>query len=110
MPAIKVLSFGLGPIGSAVAKQVAARPGFKIVGAIDSDPTKVGRDVGDIAEIGKRVGVAVSNDVARALKAAKPDVVVHCTSSSIKKVLPEIEAILKSKAAIVSTTEELSYP
>jgi 4-hydroxy-tetrahydrodipicolinate reductase len=110
MPAIKVLSFGLGPIGAAVAKQLAARPGFKIVGAVDTDPTKAGRDIGDVAEIGKRVGVAVSSDAARVLKAAKPDVVVHCTSSSIKRVLPEIETILRSKTAIVSTTEELSYP
>jgi 4-hydroxy-tetrahydrodipicolinate reductase len=28
----------------------------------------------------------------------------------LKKVLPELEAILKSKTAIVSTTEELAYP
>jgi len=33
-----------------------------------------------------------------------------CTSSSLKKVMPQIEAILKSKTAIVSTTEELAYP
>jgi 2,4-diaminopentanoate dehydrogenase len=44
------------------------------------------------------------------LKAAKPDVVILCTSSSIKAVMPQIEAILKAKIAIVSTTEELSYP
>jgi 4-hydroxy-tetrahydrodipicolinate reductase len=36
--------------------------------------------------------------------------VVLCTSSSIKKVLPQIETILKLKKPIVSTTEELSYP
>ena len=110
MTNIRVLHFGLGPIGTAIAKLVAARPGFKIVGAIDIDPAKVGRDVGDLIGSRRRLGVKVSADVARALKAAKPDVVVHCTSSSIKKVLPEIEAILKSKASIVSTTEELAYP
>src|SRR5437763_10868906 len=77
MPAIKVLSFGLGPIGAAVAKQIAGRPGFKIVGAVDTDPAKVGRDVGDVAGFGKRAGVLVSADAVRALKKAKPDVVVH---------------------------------
>ena len=39
---IKVLHFGLGPIGAAVVRQVAARKGFKIVGAVDIDPAKVG--------------------------------------------------------------------
>ena len=39
---IKVMHFGLGPIGAAVVRQVAARKGFKIVGAVDIDPAKVG--------------------------------------------------------------------
>ena len=104
------MHFGLGPIGAAIVKQVAARPGFKIVGAIDIDPAKVGRDLGDVVGLPRRIGIKVSADAAKALKVAKPDVVVLCTSSSIKKVMPQIEAILKSKTAIVSTTEELSYP
>jgi 4-hydroxy-tetrahydrodipicolinate reductase len=33
-----------------------------------------------------------------------------CTGSSLKRVMPQIEGILKAKAAIVSTTEELAYP
>ncbi|HEX3703924.1 MAG TPA: hypothetical protein VHU82_11370 [Vicinamibacterales bacterium] len=110
MPNIRVMSFGLGPIGAAIVKQIAARPGFKIVGAIDIDPAKVGRDLGDVVGLPKRLGVKVSDSAAKALKAAKPDVVILCTSSSIKKVMPQLETILKSKTAIVSTTEELSYP
>jgi hypothetical protein len=110
MPNIKVMHFGLGPIGAAIVKQVAARPGFKIVGSIDIDPAKVGRDLGDVVGLPKRLDVKVSGDAAKALRSAKPDVVVLSTTSSIKKVMPQIEAILKAKIAIVSTTEELSYP
>src|SRR5579872_2117346 len=110
MPNIRVMHFGLGPIGAAIVTQVAARPGFKIVGAIDIDPAKAGRDLGAVVGLSKRIGVRVSSDAVKALKSAKPDVVILCTSSSIKKVLPQIEAILRTKTAIVSTTEELSYP
>jgi hypothetical protein len=110
MPNIKVMHFGLGPIGAAVVKQVAARPGFKIVGAIDIDPAKIGRDVGDVVGLSRRIGAKVSGDAEKALKSTRPDVVILCTSSSIKKVMPQIETILNSKTAIVSTTEELSYP
>jgi hypothetical protein len=110
MPNIRVMHFGLGPIGAAIVKQVAARPGFKIVGAIDIDPAKAGRDLGEVVGLPKRLGVKVSAEVAKALKSAKPEVVILCTSSSIKSVLPQIEAILKAKIPIVSTTEELSYP
>ena len=110
MPDIKVMHYGLGPIGAAIVKQVAARPGFKIVGAIDIDPAKIGRDVGDVVGLPRRVGAKVSDDAAKALKSAKPDVVVLCTSSSIKKVMPQIETVLNAKTPIVSTTEELAYP
>jgi len=110
MPSIRVIHFGLGPIGAAIVKQVATRPGFKIVGGIDIDPAKVGRDLGDVVGLPKRLGVKVSGNALTALKAAKPHIVVLCTSSSLKKVMPQIETILKSKTAIVTTTEELAYP
>jgi len=110
MPPIRVLHFGLGPIGAAIARQIAARPGFSIVGAVDIDPAKVDLDLSVVIGLAKRLGVKVQADAARALKATKPDVVVHCTSSSLKAVTPQLAAILRSKTPIVSTTEELSYP
>lgn len=109
MPSIRVVHFGLGPIGAAIAREIAHRPGFKIVGGIDHDPAKVGRDLGDVADLKGRIGVRVEKDASR-LKKMKPDVVVLCTSSSMKSVMPQLEAILAAKAAVVSTTEELAYP
>lgn len=110
MSTIRVVHYGLGPIGAAIVRQVAARTGFRIAGAIDVDAAKAGRDLGEVAGLGKRLGVTVSADAVKTLKDAKPDVVVHCTSSSIQTVLPQIEAILKTRTPIVSTTEELAYP
>jgi 4-hydroxy-tetrahydrodipicolinate reductase len=107
---IKVVHVGLGPIGAAIVRQISGRKGFKIVGAADIDPAKAGRDLGDVAELAKTLRVTVSGDVRKAIKAARPDVVVHCTSSSLKAVLPQMEEILKLKVPIVSTTEELAYP
>jgi 4-hydroxy-tetrahydrodipicolinate reductase len=107
---IKVVSIGLGPIGAGVVKQLAARKGFTLVGAVDIDPAKIGRDAGEVCGVGKKLRVAVTPDITKTLKAVRPDVAVLCTSSSIKKVVPEFEAVLKQKVPIVSTTEELAYP
>jgi 4-hydroxy-tetrahydrodipicolinate reductase len=82
---IKVLHYGLGPIGAAVVKQVAARRGFKIVGAVDIDPAKVGRDLGEVAGVGRALKIKVSADAKKTIKATKPDVVVLCTLSSLKR-------------------------
>lgn len=108
--AIRVMFMGLGPIGCAVVRQVATRKGFKIVGAIDVDPAKVGKDLGDVAGVGRKLKVKVTADAAAALRSGKPDVVAHCTVSSIKAAVPQFETILKARVPVVSSTEELSYP
>ncbi len=110
MSRIRVLHFGLGPIGAAIAHQVASRPGFVVVGAVDVDPALVGRDLAAVAGLKKRLGVVVQSDAVKALRATKPDVVVHCTGSSLERVMPQLEAILRARVPIVSTTEELAYP
>ena len=107
---IRVMHVGLGPIGAAVVRQVAARKGFQIVAAVDIDPNKAGRDLGDVVDVGRKLRVKVTPDLGKAIKATRPDVAVLCTSSSLKRVLPQFEEVLKYKVPIVSTTEELSYP
>jgi 4-hydroxy-tetrahydrodipicolinate reductase len=107
---IRVMHVGLGPIGAAVAKQLLARRGFQIVGAVDIDPNKAGRDLGEVIEIGRRVRLKVTTDIGRTIRATRPDVVVLCTRSSLKAVLPQIEEVLKRRIPIVTTTEEAAYP
>jgi len=106
----KVMIMGLGPIGAGVARQLLARKNFKIVAAVDIDPAKVGKDLGEVLGAGSRIGVKVVADAAPAIRKARPQVAVLCTSSSLKRVWPQIETVLKLKLPIVSTTEELSYP
>ncbi|MEE3104667.1 MAG: dihydrodipicolinate reductase, partial [Acidobacteriota bacterium] len=107
---IRVIQVGLGPIGNAVLGQLVARSGFKVVGAVDIDPSKIGHDVGLLAGIGRRLGVTVDPDIGSTCRRVKADAVVLCTSSSLKQVTMQIETILRVKLPIVSTSEELSYP
>jgi len=107
---IRVMHVGLGPIGAAVARQLVARSSFKIVGAVDIDPNKVGRDVAEAAELERPIRVKVGSDLRKTIKASKPDIAVLCTSSSLKSVMPQLEELLKQRVAVVSTTEELAYP
>ena len=107
---IRVLLVGLGPIGAAVARQLVARKGFQIVGAVDIDPAKVGKDAGDAMELGKRLRVKVTDSISKTIRATKPDVAVLCTSSSLKTVLPQFLEVLSRRVPIVTTTEEAAYP
>jgi len=107
---IRVLHVGLGPIGLGVVRQVSSRKGLRSVGAVDVDPAKAGQDLGDLAGLGRRLRVKVTADVEAAIKAARPDVAVLCTSSSIAKLVPQVAAVVKRRIPVVSTTEELAYP
>src|SRR4026209_2780115 len=107
---IRVLQVGLGPIGAAVARQLATRKGFRIVAAVDIDPSKVGRDVGTVAELRGPIRVKVSSDLRKTTKATKPDIAVLCTSSSLTRVMPQLEELMKLRLPVISTTEELAYP
>jgi hypothetical protein len=107
---IKVMHVGLGPIGAGVVRQVASRKGFAIVAAVDIDAAKIGRDLGEVCGVGRKLRVKVTDDIRTAIKTTRPDVAVLCTRSSLRKVVPEFEAVLKLNVPIVSTTEELAYP
>ncbi len=107
---IRVLIVGLGPIGASVARQIIARTGFRLVGAVDIDRGKIGRDAGIVIGADKPLRVKVTDHIGRTIKAVKPDVAVLCTSSSLKSVIEQFEEVLKHRVPIVTTTEEAAYP
>jgi 4-hydroxy-tetrahydrodipicolinate reductase len=107
---IRVVIVGLGPIGAGVARQIVERRGYQLVGAVDVDPNKVGRDVGDVIELGRKVRLKVTPAIGKTLKATKPDVAVLCTSSALRAVVAQFEEVLKHRVPIVTTTEEAAYP
>jgi 4-hydroxy-tetrahydrodipicolinate reductase len=111
MNKIKVVSFGVGVIGSLVAQQILKRKGWiEIVGAVDIDPKKVGRDLGEVVGLGKKLGVTISDDPDEVFFKKDVDVAIHTTSSYFRKVYPELEKIVEYGVNIVSSCEELSYP
>ncbi|MFQ5811950.1 MAG: dihydrodipicolinate reductase, partial [Anaerolineae bacterium] len=59
MNPIRVVQFGLGPIGQACVKVLLQKPGLELVGGIDIDPQKVGRDIGKICGLNESLGVVV---------------------------------------------------
>ncbi len=107
---IRAVQFGCGPIGCSIAKLASQRTDIELVGAIDIDKNKVGRDLGEVAGLDRQLGVKISNDADAVLSQAKPDVVLHMTSSWLKKVCAQLTGVIRAGVNIVSTTEEMSFP
>jgi len=106
----RVVQYGLGPIGQELARLTIERPSYELVGAIDIDPAKVGRDVADLLGLDRPTGVVVRDDAEAVLTETRPDCVLHTTGSYLDRVLPQLEQIVRAGCNVVSTCEELSYP
>jgi 4-hydroxy-tetrahydrodipicolinate reductase len=81
-----------------------------MVGGVDIDPAKVGRDLGDVIGLGRPLGVPVVDGLGKALDLAEADVVLHTTSSTFPQFKSQIVEILEAGLDVVSTAEELSFP
>jgi 4-hydroxy-tetrahydrodipicolinate reductase len=106
---IKVVQFGIGPIGAELVKYALKKKGLEFVGAVDIDPNKVGKDLGEVVGA-DRIGVSITNEPKKLLAKARPDLVLHSTGSYLKDVKSQLLEIMRAGADIVSTCEELSYP
>jgi len=107
---IRVIQYGLGPIGCAVARHVVERAGLELVGGVDIDPAKVGKDVGEVIGLGRPLGIPVDATLGQFLARTKADVALHTTSSHFDLFQDQILEILQAGLDVVSTSEELSFP
>jgi 2,4-diaminopentanoate dehydrogenase len=107
---IRVVQFGLGPIGSSIVRLMRQKSSVEIAAAIDKDPEKVGRDLGEVVGAADAPwGVGVFREASTALE--KPvDAVVHSTSSYLGSVMDQLLECLAAGCCVVSTCEELAYP
>lgn len=107
---IRLIQYGLGPIGSAMARHVMERKRLELVGGVDIDPAKVGKDIGEVIGLGRPLDFLVAERLAHVLARTEADLVLHATSSYSDLFKDQIVKILEAGLDIVSTAEELSFP
>lgn len=110
MRRIRVIQYGLGPIGCATVKALLEKKDLHIVGAVDIAPEKVGKGLGEVIGGDNKLRVRVTDDPATLFREAKACVVMHTTSSFFKDVYDQLELAVKAGLNVVSSTEELVYP
>ncbi len=109
MQVINTVHVGIGPIGQEVIKYAVERECFNIVGAVDPDPGKAGKELGELCGINP-LGITVSGNLDEAIRGKSPEVAIVTTVSSVVAFESQIVELAKAKLHIVSTCEELFYP
>ncbi|HPX65742.1 MAG TPA: 2,4-diaminopentanoate dehydrogenase [Anaerolineaceae bacterium] len=109
MKQIRVLQWGLGAMGSGMARLALKKSGLKIVAAVDGYEGYNGKDLGEILGV-ENTGVIVTNKPETVLDKEKVDVVVIATTSWTEKQMPDLRKILKAGINCISIAEEMSTP
>lgn len=111
MKKIKVIQFGLGPIGLESLKLAAEQSWLEVAGGVDIDPAKAGRTLGDLTGVAALAGARVFPTI-EALFAAvgKPDVILHTAGSSAAASFAQMRGALAEGVSVASTCEELIFP
>ncbi|PBB58143.1 hypothetical protein CK217_31585 [Mesorhizobium loti] len=95
-------------MGGLMLRLLAERSDISIVGAIDIDPNKVGRDVGDLLQQPALNGIQVSSpETAHELKA---DVVLHATTAFAAEAYAVVASLAARGMNVVTITQELFFP
>ncbi len=108
----RVVAWSTGNVGRHAIAGIDARPDLELVGVWVSNPDKVGRDAGELAGLGRTLGVVATDDV-DALLALQPDVVVHTAMADhrLMEALADLQRILRAGVNVVSSGPVfLQYP
>lgn len=106
---INTVHVGIGPIGQKMVKYAVERGCFNIVGAVDPDPNKAGKELGELCGINP-LGITVSSNLDEAILGKQPEVAIVTTVSNVAAFESQIIELAKVKLHIISTCEELFYP
>ena len=103
-PKLKVVGWSTGNVGRHVIAGIDARPDLELVGVWVSNPAKSGKDAGELAGLGKSLGVAATTSVDEIL-ALEPDCIVHSAMADDRlfEALGDLAMMLRNGVNVVSS-------
>jgi 4-hydroxy-tetrahydrodipicolinate reductase len=107
---VKIAQFGLGPIGLETLKLAATKPWAEIVGGVDIDSAKIGRDLAAITGVGALRKRFVYESLDALVAVVKPDVVLHTSVSKFPAAFTQLMPMAARGINVVSSCEELLFP
>ena len=107
---VKVVQFGTGKMAKYTMRYVYEKGG-EVVGAVDVNPSVIGKDIGEIIGCeNKNIKVTSLQDAEAMLKEVKPDICVVETMSLLKDLEEPFMLCAKLGLNAISTCEEAFFP
>ncbi len=96
---IRLVQWTTGNISCEAVKGILERPGLELVGVYAYSADKVGKDLGELCGLDRRLGVAATNDIDEIL-ALKPDCVVYMP---LHPDIDHLETLLRAGINVATT-------
>lgn len=107
---IRVIQYGLGAMGSVMAKTILEKRDLQLVGVICHRPEDAGKDLAYWIGAKKPTGIKASNDPEKIFKTVKADVVLQATVSYVPNVWEQIRPAVQAGMNVITIAEEMGYP
>ncbi|MDD5089500.1 MAG: NAD(P)-binding domain-containing protein, partial [Candidatus Wallbacteria bacterium] len=107
---VRVMQWGLGAMGSGMARLMLQKESIKLVAAYEKRPEGQGQDLAKTLELKKATGIIVGSDPMKEIKKHKPDVVIMATCSTVKESYEEIIPVIEQGINVITIAEEMAYP
>ncbi|MGN0062908.1 MAG: diacylglycerol kinase [Nocardioides sp.] len=101
---LRVVVWSTGTVGRHAIAGIDRHPGLELVGVWVSNPDKDGRDAGELAGLGRELGVRATAD-ADALLALRPDCIVHAamTDDRVFESIKDLTRFVDAGVNVVSS-------
>lgn len=110
MKNINVIVYGVGAMGGNMVRLLQQRQTTHLVGGIDWDKAKIGKDAGEQTGLGKNLGVMIQFPPEDVLDHVKADVVLLATTAFLDEAYPLIVKCLQRKINVITIAQELFFP
>ncbi len=96
---LRIVQWTTGLVGRSAVQAVLDHPDLELVGCFAWSPEKVGQDVGELCGLGRKIGVAATNDIG-AILALEPDCVLYMP---LEWIVDDMVRLLEAGINVVST-------
>ncbi|KAF0956703.1 MULTISPECIES: NAD(P)H-dependent amine dehydrogenase family protein [Mycobacteriales] len=109
MTNIRAVVYGVGAMNSVITRYLLDKD-VEIVGAISRSPDKVGKDLGEVTGLDRRLGVSISDDPHEVFTRTSPDIAVVAITSYLVDAAEHFRIALSHGVNVITLSEEALYP
>jgi len=105
---IRAIVYGVGKMGILISKYMIEK-GVDIVGAIDINPAIVGKDLGEVAGLGRDLNVIIRKDADEVLSEYKADIAIVAVYTDMERMYPIFEKCIENNFNVLTTAGGCAY-